>query len=473
MVCHEPPAVPAIAPPPPPPPPMQRVSPAASPAPRISVTASPPPPPRPRSCDPSVPHSAHHGACAVQAGTALPCPVCPVDHRASVPPQQPPPASAAALRVAGGVTTDPEEIRLRRRQWEQTRLELMAAWHQEGTTSSKYDFVKVRVLLPTTDHDPSHVHARSYILSRFLTARYLCATGIAHRHAVPIALALKQRLVDAHRLTVTQSDLDAELFVLLARWGYATPAVRAWYAYLSRAWFRRRRPLVLAVGGTAGGHVGAALATMLADRMNVAAVVRTAVTRELLGAGDEADVARALAGDLAKCWADGKSVVLEGPDATSPTVLAAARAGKPGDGLVVAFLVVVDDLRVHADLVNDTLAADPDAVRRARDTQDRLLATAKRDGIPVVRFHAGTELAAIVDTMHAGVLHAMAAHAAEVESDTDSDEEDVAAGPAMVLAPHLAGFRPASSPGPSSSSAATSWSARAGGAMGRPDAFAR
>jgi len=69
-------------------------------------------------------------------------------------------------------------------------------------TSSKYDFVKVRVWLgDNADH--------YYVLSRFLLSRMLTVTKIPNHVAIKIALELKKLLVDNSLLDVSQSDLEA------------------------------------------------------------------------------------------------------------------------------------------------------------------------------------------------------------------------------------------------------------------------
>ncbi|EFA76300.1 hypothetical protein PPL_10063 [Heterostelium album PN500] len=76
--------------------------------------------------------------------------------------------------------------------------------------SSKYDFVKVKVRLE--DH--------YYVLSRFLISRVLNVTQVDAADSVKISLELKKRLVDQGRLTLTQSELENELFTLLQSYGY-------------------------------------------------------------------------------------------------------------------------------------------------------------------------------------------------------------------------------------------------------------
>ncbi|KAK4385135.1 hypothetical protein Sango_2637500 [Sesamum angolense] len=72
-------------------------------------------------------------------------------------------------------------------------------------TSSRYDFVKVKVWLgESADH--------YYVLSRFLLSRMLTVTKIPNHVAIKIALELKKLLIDNSLLDVSQSDLEANLF---------------------------------------------------------------------------------------------------------------------------------------------------------------------------------------------------------------------------------------------------------------------
>ncbi|KAL0400937.1 UNVERIFIED_CONTAM: hypothetical protein Slati_4123600 [Sesamum latifolium] len=79
-------------------------------------------------------------------------------------------------------------------------------------TSSRYDFVKVKVWLgESADH--------YYVLSRFLLSRMLTVTKIPNHVAIKIALELKKLLIDNSLLDVSQSDLEANLFkALLEEW---------------------------------------------------------------------------------------------------------------------------------------------------------------------------------------------------------------------------------------------------------------
>ena len=76
-----------------------------------------------------------------------------------------------------------------------SRLEIAK---QDGQQSaSKYDYVKVKVLL---GEDRNHY----YVLSRFLISRSLTVTKIPHLKANKIALELKKYLVDSGLLEIPQ-----------------------------------------------------------------------------------------------------------------------------------------------------------------------------------------------------------------------------------------------------------------------------
>ena len=60
-------------------------------------------------------------------------------------------------------------------------------------SSSKYDFVKVRVWLKDRTADGSEHY---YVLSRFLVSRMLAVTQMQYRDSIRLALELKKHLVD-------------------------------------------------------------------------------------------------------------------------------------------------------------------------------------------------------------------------------------------------------------------------------------
>ncbi len=65
-----------------------------------------------------------------------------------------------------------------------------------------------------------------YILSRFLVSRILNVIKIPVSNSIRIALDLKKSLVDANRLTVTQSELESQLFSIMAANAYKDEYVR-------------------------------------------------------------------------------------------------------------------------------------------------------------------------------------------------------------------------------------------------------
>lgn len=95
---------------------------------------------------------------------------------------------------------------------------------KQKNSSSKYDFVKVRVHLSNEHY---------YVLSRFLLARMLTATRLDYGHALRIALDLKKRLVDKAELYVSQEQLEHELFVILQQRGYGQEHIE-WYKTMAR-----------------------------------------------------------------------------------------------------------------------------------------------------------------------------------------------------------------------------------------------
>lgn len=195
-------------------------------------------------------------------------------------------------------------------------------------SSSKYDFIKVRVWL-------GEAREHYYVLSRFLISRHLTATKVPQQKAVKIALDVKKLLVDKGRLDISQDELEAELFGLLNSRGYGQEYIERYRLF--NTFFQQRRPLIILIAGT--GCTGkSTLAQQLASRLNLPNVLQTDMLHELLRLGgsglvpeesiwhrrlgpagllaefeSECRVVRqAVAGDLAKCLGDGKSLILEG-----------------------------------------------------------------------------------------------------------------------------------------------------------------
>ncbi|CAM6098838.1 unnamed protein product [Calypogeia fissa] len=196
-------------------------------------------------------------------------------------------------------------------------------------TSSKYDFVKVRVWLgDNSDH--------YYVLSRFLVSRMLTVTKIPSHVAIKIALELKKLLIDNSLLDVSQSDLEANLFKLMERRGYGAEYINR-YKMMTR-FHHQRIPLIILVCGAA--CVGkSTIATQLAQRLNLPNVLQTDMVYELLRTATDAPLAatpvwsrdfsspeelitefrrecrivrKGLHGDLSKAMKDGKPVIIEG-----------------------------------------------------------------------------------------------------------------------------------------------------------------
>ncbi|KAL7750580.1 hypothetical protein RI367_003921 [Sorochytrium milnesiophthora] len=320
----------------------------------------------------------------------------------------------------------------------------LPATFKTPATSSKYDFVKVHVHLPPpapssaeqagSSEPPSSTY--SYVLSRFLTSRFLTATRIPSHHAVRIALDVKKRLVDRNQLSLSQQELEQELFVLMRRWGYGEFYVRC-YRLLSR-FHQLRVPLIVLIGGTK--CLGkAALATRLAERLNLPSVLKTEVVAELMKSivyksamqeqvwlrpfSTDSDfinewrsecelVRKGLHTDIEKCLKEGKSMIIEGPHINQELIeyihgLVASSTGAPSPtssqqqqqqssasyvppAIVIPFLITLEDEQLHRQFVGDwtdmlccdlagggaalALSAD-DLFRRLRILQDILMGT--------------------------------------------------------------------------------------------------
>uniref|UniRef100_A0A7S1H0V6 2-phosphoglycerate kinase n=2 Tax=Hemiselmis andersenii TaxID=464988 RepID=A0A7S1H0V6_HEMAN len=195
-----------------------------------------------------------------------------------------------------------------------------------GRASSKYDFVKVRVWL--ADH--------YYTFSRFLVSRVLSVTKVSYADTLKISLALKKELVDKGRLDVTQEDMEASLFAIMRHQGYGDEYISR-YRLLS-LFNHQRVPLVILICGT--GRTGkSTLATQLAERLNLSAVLQTDLVFEVMrqvsptmsntpkalhrrfGSREEFLAAHAeeralvrggLEGELRKVLEEGKTLIIEG-----------------------------------------------------------------------------------------------------------------------------------------------------------------
>ncbi|RUS15427.1 hypothetical protein BC937DRAFT_92461 [Endogone sp. FLAS-F59071] len=229
--------------------------------------------------------------------------------------------SKASFQLSSDPTTSPTAgSSVHRHRHPQSR----AASHFKNS-SSKYDFVKVRVYL-------SEKHC--YVLSRFLVCRMLTATKVDATHALRIALDLKKRLVEKGNLDVTQRQMEHELFELMRGHGYGMENIRL-YRVMSN-FHHQRIPLIILIAGT--GCTGkSTIAMQLAERLNLSSVLKTDLTFELIHSivdGKSPDplwltpvsdsefmkifdvecdlVKQGLNADLRKTFIDGKSVIIEG-----------------------------------------------------------------------------------------------------------------------------------------------------------------
>ena len=140
--------------------------------------------------------------------------------------------------------------------------------------SSKYDYVKVKVLLgdgrgggtatppvaltdggtpPNVEEKlavlpPPHGSEHYYILSRFLLTRMLTFSRIPAPIAARIALDLKKHLVDAGRLELSQAALEEQLFAVLHQYHYGLQYQRHFSSMTT--FYQRRIPLLVFICGT-------------------------------------------------------------------------------------------------------------------------------------------------------------------------------------------------------------------------------
>ncbi|KYR02624.1 hypothetical protein DLAC_00072 [Tieghemostelium lacteum] len=144
-----------------------------------------------------------------------------------------------------------------------------AANTNHPTPSSKYDFVKVKVSLEN----------HYYVLSRFLISRVLNVTKVDAADSVKISLELKKTLVDQGRLTITQAELENELFKLLQQHGYGKEYIERYR--MTTQFHHQRVPLIILISGPK--CIGKSwLATQLAERLNLSTVLQTTLVHDLM-----------------------------------------------------------------------------------------------------------------------------------------------------------------------------------------------
>ncbi|KAL6057898.1 2-phosphoglycerate kinase [Balamuthia mandrillaris] len=203
-----------------------------------------------------------------------------------------------------------------------------AEYEEEGRLSStKYDFVKVKV----------HLEDHYYILSRFIVSRTLTLTHVNPEDAIKISLQLKKELVDQGKLETTQEELEAQLFKIMESKGYG--AIYRDRFRMVLKFHHQRVPLIILIAGT--GCTGKSfLATQLAQRINLPNVLQTNLVYEflegmkstgappplpvpyrkfdsqrelLLEYKKTCEIVRgAVKADLEKALKEGKSIILEG-----------------------------------------------------------------------------------------------------------------------------------------------------------------
>eukprot|EP00803_Ostreobium_quekettii_P010751 evm.model.scf_186.13 EVM.evm.TU.scf_186.13 scf_186:101302-105734(-) len=194
--------------------------------------------------------------------------------------------------------------------------------------SSKYDFVKVRVLLCGKDH--------YYVLSRYLISRTLTVTKIPYVKAVKIALELKKHLVDMNMLAVTQVQMEQTLFRIMEGKGFGAPYIERYQ--MVNQFFQERCPLLILIcGAPCTGK--STLAQQLAARLNLPNVVQTDLVYQLLRSNGDSPVhslpvwkrsdltqaevitefrrecwvvRKGVDGEVKKALKEGKSIILEG-----------------------------------------------------------------------------------------------------------------------------------------------------------------
>lgn len=187
---------------------------------------------------------------------------------------------------------------------------------------SKYDVLKVRVLLE--DH--------FFIFSRFLVSRILTLNKVPPKDSIRIAMDLKKLLVEEEKFEVQQSEMLNYLFQIMRAYNYGDTFIRR-YQMVSNFYAQRAPLLILVAGPPVCGK--STLVTQLADRVNVANVLQTAIVASVMKtialgpsarpfwAYSESEqevilqeecrvVRKGVHTDILKCLQEGKSLIIEG-----------------------------------------------------------------------------------------------------------------------------------------------------------------
>ncbi|KAG2392670.1 hypothetical protein C9374_011395 [Naegleria lovaniensis] len=242
-------------------------------------------------------------------------------------------------------------------------------------SSSKYDFVKVRVGLEN----------HYYILSRFIVSRILTVIQVKYKDSIKIALELKKTLVDLNLLNIPQEELEKQLFDIMRKYGYGDQTITRYK--LMSLFHHKRIPLLILVFGT--GCVGkSTLATQLGERLNTPNVVQTDVVLDLINSFNlhssknaksyEKQIPvwfskfpdkksfltqykeqcvfmkKALQGDIEKCFGDGKSLIIEGshidPEIYKDmfeTYISNDNQSDKKEGIIIPFFISVSNKEEH------------------------------------------------------------------------------------------------------------------------------
>ncbi|KAF8283435.1 ATP/GTP nucleotide-binding protein [Trypanosoma cruzi] len=135
--------------------------------------------------------------------------------------------------------------------------------------SSKYDRVKVRVHLGGEHY---------YTLSRFTLSKMLTFCKLPVTVAVKVSLDLKKLLVDQEKLEISQAELEAATFLMMAQYGYGEAHAKL-FPVITR-FYVERVPLVILIAGS--GYCGkTAIAHSLGSKLNTHNVVSTELLLEI------------------------------------------------------------------------------------------------------------------------------------------------------------------------------------------------
>eukprot|EP00871_Galdieria_phlegrea_P001436 jgi/Galph1/2293/GphlegSOOS_G973.1 len=186
------------------------------------------------------------------------------------------------------------------------------------TTSSRYDYVKVRIWLGSN----------YYVFSRFTVTQLLMLCRVPQNIAQKIALKLKKQLVDQGLLDIQQSEWSQQLFQVAQWFGIKEPTFELYTRVLQ--FYQLKLPFIILLYGV-NQIALTTVAVRVAERLNIYNVLDTetifamdkidSMTQEEYGNGysiesmkeeDTHKLAQMVIGNMEKCLREGKALIIYG-----------------------------------------------------------------------------------------------------------------------------------------------------------------